>query len=249
MGKNGYFALGGIGALALYAFFIVLVAISLMDFHKKRSESIKSEQSAIEVNIEDKAPEIAQPTPSPQPTPTEQPTTQQQTAQVVKTTKPEPKKQADSLEPTKIMKTVIQQETKQQPTQTKQTKTAVQPQQQKQSQPQVQTSAANVLSSLSIQQNRVRNGEQNEYLMKIKKIILQKWNWQQSDHGKMATIELNINKDGSFTFKLLDNNNRDFSNRAVECLKSLQQTGFPPPPNSKAIMGEPLNFEGYKNSL
>ncbi len=240
MGKNGYFALGGIGAFGLYAFFVFLVAMSLMDFHKKRTESIKGEQSAIEVNIADIAPKAEEQTNTPEPTPA-----QPQITQPIKETKPEPKKQAEALEPLKIMKTAIKQETKAPAKQTQQSTTPTQ-----QPQKQQTSSAANLLSSLNIKQNSgARSGVENEYLLKIKKLIMQKWNFTQSDYGKKAIIELNINKDGSFTFKLLETNNKEFSNRGIECLKSLQQTGFPPPPNSKAITGESVNFEGYKNTL
>lgn len=239
MDKNNYFAIGGIGAFGLYAFFVFLVAISLMDFNKKRTESIRSEQSAIEVSIEDKAQET-------QKTPTQQTPQTQNVIENKQQEEPKPKQDVEALEPTKILKTVVKQELKQS------TQTPKQLQKQTQTQPQKQTptSAASLLSGMSIRENQTsRSGVENEYLLKIKKIILQNWNWQQSDHGKGATIELNIKIDGSFTFRLLDTNNKEFSNRAIECLKALQKTGFPPPPDSKAIMGEPLNFKGYQNSL
>jgi periplasmic protein TonB len=237
MGKNGYFALGGIGAFGLYAFFVFLIAISLMDFHKKRTQSLKSEQSAIEVNIEDMTPKAEEQAQMLEPT-------EPQITQPIKETKLEPKKQVEAIDPLKVMKTAIKQETKSQPKQTQQpTKSATQTQKQP-------TSAMDLLKGTTIKENSTaRSGIENEYLKKIQQIIEKKWNFTQSDHGKRALIELSINKDGSFTFKLLETNNKEFSNRGIECLKSLQKQGFPPPPNSKAILGESVNFEGYKNSI
>lgn len=76
-------------------------------------------------------------------------------------------------------------------------------------------------------------GTQNAYFAKIE-LALQNWPSQSEFAGETVKIWLKIEKDGSFTFKLLSaSNNEDFNTGLIQYIKQLQKIGFDPHKNTK----------------
>ncbi len=234
MDKNKFFVIGGVSSFALYGLVLAVLLLSLSNFQKIKKVAIKSEQSAIEVSIEEKTTEeTSEQIPTP---PTPPITTPVQPQKEIK--QPIQKQQPEALAPTKILKNITKQETK--------------PQTVQQAQPPKERlrSANDFVSDLAIKKNNLNisfsaNGESDEYLQKVAEIIKQKWVLLASDAGNSATIQFTISKNGVFTYRLSKGNNQDFNNRLVEYAKSLQKNALPPPPSGKDVIVE-FNFNGTR---
>jgi hypothetical protein len=231
MDKNKFFVIGGVSSFALYGFVLAVLLLSLSNFQKIRKVAIKSEQSAIEVSIEEKTTETAEQIPT-----LPVPPTPAQPQKEIK--QPIQKQQPEALTPTKLTKNIVKQESK--------------PQIVQQAQPPKEKlrSANDFLSDLAIKKNNLNisfsgTGEKDEYLQKVAEIIKQRWVVLASDTGNSATIQFTINKNGTFTYRLSRGNNQDFNNRLVEYAKSLQKNALPPPPSGKEVVVE-FNFNGTR---
>ncbi len=228
MDKSSFFWLGGISSFGLYAALVALLVFGLTTSNIKKI-SIKSEQSTIEVSMEDLP---VQPTP-----------------QLEKPAEPEPQKIEqkkpekiieEAIAPKKIIKDAIKKEEpkKAQPTTPKQTQPAEQ-----------QKSAKDIFSSLSIKKNSEvsfsssnTSGEASEYLSKITKIIKQGWGTSQAEAGIVVIVAMSIEANGAFSFRIKSGGNPAFNERLNAHLKSLQAKGFPPTTDKKPISVE-FNFK------
>ncbi len=237
MDKNSFFWLGGIGSFSLYAAVVAILLFALTNSQNLKKIAIKSEQSSIEVSMEELE-AAAEPTPKDE----KKPEPQQERLKQEETRKPEPKKPEkiieDAISPKKIIKEVVKKEApKPTPTQTKSTPTE---------QPK---SAKDLLAALSIKKNSDisftsfnSSGEVNEYLSNIAKIIKQGWNPAKTDAGIIAVMLVNIEADGSFSFRLKRGGGADFNDRLTAYLRFLQKKGFPPPTDKKSVSVE-FNFK------
>jgi len=239
MDKSRFFVVGGISSFAVYGAVIALLIFTLTDFQTKKKIAVKSEQTSIEISMEESSQPKSEPQPVAPPTPA-QPTIEQKYE--------EPKKQKETIveeeaiSPKKIIKDIFKKEPKKE---SAQTETKKQPNVQ-QEQPK---SAKDLLSALSIKKNADvsfssfnQSGEVNEYLSNIAKIIKQGWNPIKTDAGTIAVVIVNIEADGSFTFRLKRGGSADFNDRLTSYLKSLQAKRFPPPTDKKAVSVE-FNFK------
>lgn len=239
MDKSRFFVAGGIGSFAIYGAVIALLIFTLTHFQTTKKIAIKSEQTSIEISVEESVTPNSEPKQPAAPTPTRP---------IVEKKQEEPKRQKevkieeDAISPKKIIKEIFKKEPKKE---SAQTETKKQPNVQ-QEQPK---SAKELLSALSIKKNADvsftsfnQGGEVNEYLSNIAKIIKQGWNPIKTDAGMMAVVIVNIEPDGSFTFKLKHGGSVDFNDRLTSYLKSLQAKRFPPPTDKKAISVE-FNFK------
>ncbi len=237
MDKNSLFWLGGLGSLSLYAAIVAILLFALTSSENLKKIAIKSEQSSIEVSMEE-----LEATPS-------QPTVKTETKEVSKEVKkqeevkkPEPKKIEKIMEEAILPKKIIKETPKKE--QPKATPDAAQ--KQVANQPK---SAKDLLAALSIKKNSDisftsfnSSGEVNEYLSNIAKIIKQGWNPAKTDAGLIAVVVVNIEPDGSFSFRLKRGGNADFNDRLTAYLQFLQQKGFPPPTDRKSVSVE-FNFK------
>lgn len=228
MDKSSFFWLGGISSFGLYGALVAILVFALTTPSIKKI-SIKSEQSAIEVSMEELA---------------TQPTPQIEQQAESKPQKIEPKKPEKIIEeaiaPKKIIKDAIKKEEPKK----------AQPVQQKQIQPTEQPkSAKDLLAGLSIKKNNEvsfsssnTSGETSEYLSKITKIIKQGWGTSQAEAGIIVTVAMSIETNGAFTFRIKSGGNPAFNERLTGYLKSLQAKGFPQPTDKKPISVE-FNFK------
>lgn len=229
MDKNSFFWLGGFTSFAAYGIVAAIIIFAINDTINVKKIAIKSEQSAIEVSIEELTQNISEPTPKEE----VEPVVEKKPAEVKK-----PKEKVIE-EPKEVKKTIKELFKK---TEQKEVKKTAQPQEQPKS-------AKDLLASLSIKKNSDvsfvsfnSNGEVNEYLSSIAKIIKQNWAPFKVDAGLSATVIVNIEADGSFSFRIKRGANADFNERLTSCLKSLQTRGFSAPVDKKAVSVE-FNFK------
>ena len=230
MDKNGFFWLGGIGSIGFYTAVVVVLAFTLASDNIKKI-AIKSEQSSIEVSMESLTSE--QPVSTPEPIVPIEPEPQ----------KIEPKKPEKIIQhaeaPKKIIKEILKKEEPKKPQMVQQK----QPQQTEQPK-----SAKDLLANLSIKKNSEisftsnTNGEANEYLSKITKMIKQGWGTSQSEAGIVVIVTMSIEPSGSFTFRIKSGGNQSFNERLNGYLRSLQSKGFPQTTDGKPISVE-FNFK------
>ncbi len=236
MDKNSFFWLGGIGSFVFYAAVIAILIFTLTTSENLKKIAIKSEQSSIEVSMEEL--EVAVPAAK-----IEQKEEPQEAKKDIEPKKQEPKKIEkiieDAISPKKIIKEAVKKESPK-PT------TTTQPQKTPTEQPK---SAKDLLAALSIKKNSDisftsfnSSGEVNEYLSNIAKMIKQGWNPAKTDAGIIAVVVVNIEADGSFSFRLKRGGNADFNDRLASYLQFLQKKGFPPPTDKKAVSVE-FNFK------
>lgn len=245
MDKNRLFIFGAIGSISIYTALIAFLVFYLTHKEVFKKIALPSEQSAVEVELE----EISKPQRA------EKQVLQTQPAPVVtqhkpEPTKPEPKPTKDAKEepkevfdPKKLMSDVVK---KEQPKPQKQSTQAqsIQPQT-TEAKPK---SASELASSLNIKKNSdvtfssTSKGATDEYLTMVAKIIKRGWSPLKTDSGLNASIMMSIGTDGAFTFRLKRGANPDFNDRLAEYLKTLQQRGFPPPSDGKSVNVE-FNFK------
>ncbi len=238
MDKSRFFLAGGISSFAIYGAVIALLVFTLTDFQTTKKIAIKSEQTSIEISMEESAQPKSEPQPAP-PTPIQP---------IIEKKHEEPKKQKetrveeDAISPKKIIKDIFKKEPKKESAQTEPKKQPTAWQEQPKS-------AKDLLSALSIKKNADvsfssfnQSGEVNEYLSNIAKIIKQGWNPIKTDAGMVAVVIVNIEPDGSFAFRLKRGGSADFNDRLTSYLKSLQAKRFPPPTDKKAVSVE-FNFK------
>lgn len=228
MDKNSFFWLGGFTSFATYGIVAAIIVFAVNETINVKKIAIKSEQSAIEVSIEEPTQSISEPV-----------TQKEETVVPEIEKKPtEVKKPKEKIveEPKKTIKELFKK------TEQKEVKKTAQPQEQPKS-------AKDLLASLSIKKNSDvsfvsfnSSGEVNEYLSSIAKIIKQNWAPYKADAGLIATVIVNIEADGSFSFRIKRGANADFNERLTSCLKSLQTRGFSPPVDKKAVSVE-FNFK------
>ena len=243
MDKNRLFIFGAVGSFGIYAALVAFLVFYLTHKEVFKKISLPSEQSAVEVELDELSkPQRAEKqimTSKPTP-PVEQKSEQKKPESTPsKEIKEEPK---EIFDPKKLMSDVVKKEQK--PPQKEQ--------KQQPSQPQVQEpkpkSASELFSSLNIKKNSdvtfssTSKGATDEYLTTVAKIIKRGWSPLKTDSGLTATIMMSIGADGSFTFRLKRGANPDFNDRLAEYLKILQQKGFPPPTDAKNINVE-FNFK------
>jgi len=237
MDKNSYFWLGGLGSFSLYAIVVAILLFTLANTENLKKIAIKSEQSSIEVSMEE-----LEATPSKPIIKTEEKVLAKEEEKKEEPKKIEPKKPEkiieDALVPKKIIKEAVKKE------QPKSTPTT--PQKTVTEQPK---SAKDLLAALSIKKNSDisftsfnSSGEVNEYLSNIAKMIKQGWNPAKSDAGLIVIVAVNIEPDGSFSFRIKRGANIDFNDRLSAYLQLLQKKGFPPPADRKSISVE-FNFK------
>jgi outer membrane biosynthesis protein TonB len=237
MDKNSFFWLGGIGSFSLYAAVVAILLFALTNSQNLKKIAIKSEQSSIEISMEE-----LEATPSEPVLKTEEKVVPKETKKPEEPKKVEPKKPEkvieDAVSPKKIVKEIPK---KEQPKAVQNTPQKTVTQQPK--------SAKDLLAALSIKKNSDisftsfnSSGEVNEYLSNIAKIIKQGWNPAKSDAGLIATVVVNIEPDGSFSFRLKRGGGADFNDRLTAYLQFLQKKGFPPPTDKKSVSVE-FNFK------
>lgn len=231
MDKQTSFWVGGLTSTTAYALLIFFIFYQLS--HQPKKIAMMSDGGMqISVDIAEPKP-LVEPTPPPlpmpvQPQPEPKPDEFAEQKKVVK--KPEPPKPVEEKKEkpidTKQLMKLLPQPTKEQP----KTKTESKP-----------VDAKSIVNSLDLKKNSLNvsfnsSGEFDAYLNKIAQIIRAGWNPYSTDAGLVATINININPDGSFTFKLKTaSNNPDFNSRLNEYLKSLQLKNLPPPDNHKSV--------------
>lgn len=238
MDKNSFFWLGGIGSFGFYTAVIALLIFTLSTKDNLKKIAIKSEQSSIEVSFEDLSSEALESA--------SKPVFIQKEKSVEELPKrPEPKKiekiVEEALSPKKNIKDVTKKESPKQQ--------MVEPIQQKTASTQEPKSAKDLLAALSIKKNSDvsfvsfnTSGETNEYLSNIAKIIKQGWSPAKSDVGLIAVVAVNIEADGSFSFRIKRGGGGDFGDRLSAYMAYLQKQGFPPPTDRKPISVE-FNFK------
>ncbi|HRF56319.1 MAG TPA: TonB C-terminal domain-containing protein [Campylobacterales bacterium] len=250
MDKNSYFWIGGFSSFGLYALVIAVLVYTLTKSEELRKIAIKSEQSAIEVSMEEL--EAAALTQTSKKTvekvvvkPKETPVTEK----IVKEKAPT-KPVEESISPKKMFEGLIKQE----PAKKNETKKQVEPekpqeQQAEQIPEQKKQSAKDLLAAMAIKKNSEisftsfnTSGEVNEYLSKIAKIIKQGWTPSKNDIGAVSVLSVNIEPDGSFSFRVKKGASAEFNDRLTAYMKFLQQKGFPPPSDKKPISVE-FNFK------
>jgi len=230
MDKNSFFWLGGFTSFAAYGIVAAIIIFAINDAINVKKIAIKSEQSAIEVSIEEPMQSISEPVAKKEET----------VAPEIEKKPTEVKKPKEKIveEPKETKKTIKELFKK---TEQKEVKKTPPPQEQPKS-------AKDLLASLSIKKSDVSfvsfnsSGEVNEYLSSIAKIIKQNWAPFKADAGLSATVIVNIEADGSFSFRIKRGANADFNERLTSCLKSLQTRGFSPPVDKKAVSVE-FNFK------
>lgn len=250
MDKNKFFWIGGFSSLGSYAFFLLLLVYTLIDTQEIQKIAIKSENSAIEVSMEELEASIVAPA-KPTPKPKEE-KEQKQTPQKPSEQKPQPKPaekatKEEPLSPKQLFEGLGKKEPKpeeKKPVETKKT-------QEKQAEqiPTQAPSAKDILSAMALKKNSEvsfasfnTSGETNEYLAKIAKLIKQGWTPSKADVGAAAIIAVSINGDGGFSFRVKNGSSADFNERLSAYLKMLQQKGFAPPPDKKSVAVE-FNFK------
>lgn len=231
MDKSHFFWTGGIFAFASYGLIFALLILYLAPDNLKKI-AIKSEQSSIEISMEDTEA-------SPQNEPIET-------------------KQIEKSEPIEQPKEKAEQDTQpadkkiQTPNTAKQTdtkKTNEHTVQDQKPPPPKPKSAKDLLAALDIKKNSEisftsfnSSGEVNEYLSNIAKMIKKGWSPTQSDIGAVAVVLVNIKPDGSFDFRIKRGASSDFNGRLEAYLKSVQARGFPKTIDGKAVSVE-FNFK------
>jgi len=231
MDKNSFFWLGGFGSFAAYGIVVLIIVFTLNDTQKIRKIAVKSEQSAIEVSMEELTQNTAEPTIQAE-TPIE-PKIEKKQEEVKK---PKEKVVEEAISPKKVIKEAVKKEEK------KEVKKPTPSQEQPKS-------AKDLLASLSIKKNSDvsfssfnSSGEVNEYLSNIAKIIKQGWNPSKTDAGLSAVVLVNIEPDGNFIFRIKRGGGGDFNDRLTAYLKTLQVKKFPPTTDKKPISVE-FNFK------
>jgi outer membrane biosynthesis protein TonB len=229
MDKNSFFWLGGFTSFAAYGIVAAIIIFAINDTINVKKIAIKSEQSAIEVSIEEPTQSISEPVPQEEVVPEVE-------KKPIDAKKPKEKVIEEPKETKKTIKELFKK------TEQKEVKKTPLPQEQPKS-------AKDLLASLSIKKNSDvsfvsfnSSGEVNEYLSSIAKIIKQNWAPYKADAGLIATVVVNIEADGSFSFRIKRGANADFNERLTSCLKSLQTKGFSAPVDKKAVSVE-FNFK------
>ncbi len=250
MDKNSYFWIGGFSSFGLYVFVVAVLIYTLTQSEELRKIAIKSEQSAIEVSMEElEAMVPAQASKNtiekaiikPKEAPVEEKSIKEKTP---------PKPAEESISPKKMFEGLIKQETpkKNEP------KKPSEPEKPREQQPeqlpeQKKNSAKDLLAAMAIKKNSEisftsfnTSGEVNEYLSKIAKMIKQGWTPSKNDVGAVSVLSVSIETDGSFSFRVKKGANAEFNDRLTAYMKFLQQKGFPPPTDKKPISVE-FNFK------